>query len=92
MVDWLRTFEEIGKKDKTFMVCFGNKSDLCSDNPELEKAKREVRRVCGEVGEITHLQGSAKLGLNITPIFEEILERAEESGVKTGEKLQSKNG
>ena len=51
------------------MVCFGNKSDLCPSSPEIDKARKELLKVYPEAEKIVHLEGSAKLGHNISQIF-----------------------
>lgn len=73
LIEWMKTFEEVSKDQMTFIVLFGNKSDIAKERIELEKIKREAAKIYPKIGVLLDIEGSAKMGLNIHQIFEEIL-------------------
>jgi predicted GTPase len=75
----MKTFEEVSKDDKTFVIIFGNKTDLPRDRGEFERVRKEVGRHYPKLDQLLCIEGSAKDGLNIHQIFEEILQNFEES-------------
>lgn len=39
LIEWMKTFEEVSKDEKTFAIVFGNKTDLPQDRSEFERVK-----------------------------------------------------
>ncbi len=66
----MKTFEEVSKDEKTFVIIFGNKVDLPKDRVEFEKIKKEVTKNYAKIDDILCIEGSAKEGINIHQIFE----------------------
>jgi hypothetical protein len=52
MIDWIKTFYEVSKDEKTLAVLFGNKTDLAHEKSELLKTKQEAIKMFPRLAEM----------------------------------------
>lgn len=78
LIEWMKTFEEVSKDEQTFVMVFGNKTDIARESSELELIKKQAAKVYPKIRDAIEMEGSAKTGLNIHQIFQEILQNFEE--------------
>ena len=70
----MQMLSSVCKTDDIYMIIVGNKCDANFDLEFLEKQKEEFKSMKVELQPIEELMTSAKLGINIDKIFENIME------------------